>query len=250
MLRPWLPQDEVPIEELYDDLGSRQGAPGRPFVYINMVETVDGKVTIEGTTAGIGSRVDRRMMMRLRTFADAILNGAGTLRMEDITPRVPEPFRGQRLARGLSPYPLGIIVTRGADLPLDRRFFTLGDFRAVVITGAGAPEANVSRLRERAEVYRTASPHPEPAEIVRILEKQLSVRRLLIEGGPEMNFAFLAAGLVDEIFLTTAPRLVGGRAARTLVEGAGFAPADGPRLELVSIFEHQDELFRRYRVVR
>ena len=89
-------------------------------------------------------------------------------------------------------------------------------------------------------------PEPDPAWALRALRDELGVRRLLVEGGPTLNGELLRAGLVDEIFWTLAPKVVGGGEELTMVAGPALP---GPRrLALVSAYLHEGELFLRYRV--
>ena len=63
----------------------------RPYVLINMVMSADGKVVVEGTEQGIGSKVDQRLMRELRVNADVVLNGANTLRASGSSSRLGDP---------------------------------------------------------------------------------------------------------------------------------------------------------------
>jgi len=108
----------------------------------------------------------------------------------------------------------------------------------------------VERLRGRATVWTCGRERVDLAELLSRLATERSVRRLLVEGGGETNWAFVELGLVDEIHVTVAPALLGGRSAPTLLEGGGFAMADRVRLRLADVRRNGDELFCRYEVVR
>src|SRR5947209_19137272 len=117
----------------YSALELPEGDAERPFVYVNMVASVDGKSTVDGSERGLGSPDDQRMMRELRVHADAVMNGANTLRVSGSSPRVRAPeLKALRKERGLAPQPLGVLVTRSGDVPLDVPFFTAHDFDAVV----------------------------------------------------------------------------------------------------------------------
>src|SRR4051812_15207553 len=90
---------------------------------LNMVMTLDGRAALGGTATGIGSEYDRRLMKELRAEADAVLHGAGTVRADPLSPRVPQDLVDRRLARGLTAQPLGAIVTRSGRLPSDHPYF-------------------------------------------------------------------------------------------------------------------------------
>jgi riboflavin biosynthesis pyrimidine reductase len=105
----------------------------RPYVLINMVMSADGKVVIGGTEQGLGSKTDQRLMREIRVNADMIVNGASTLRASGASPRLGDASLEEiRLARGVTRYPIGAVISRSGELPLDRIFFTATDFDAVV----------------------------------------------------------------------------------------------------------------------
>src|SRR5947209_17217033 len=103
-------RDEVTIAGHYAAMVLPDPPAERPFLYINMVTSVDGKSTVEGSERGLGSADDKRMMQELRVHADAVLNGASTLRISGSTPRVHDAaLKAQRRQRGLKPQPLGVV---------------------------------------------------------------------------------------------------------------------------------------------
>src|SRR5688572_9888313 len=113
----------------------------RPYVYLNMVSSVDGKVVIEGTERGLGSPVDQRLMRELRVHADVVLNGAGTLRASGTSSRLGDPaLEALRVERGKPAAPIAATLSHSGDLPLDRTFFTARDFDAVVYLSEAASE--------------------------------------------------------------------------------------------------------------
>lgn len=237
-------------QEIYRDLSFPSGPPGRPHVAVNMVTSVDGKATIGGKAYSIGSRVDHQAMRRIRMAVDAVLVGAETLRRENVNPSVPIDLQDRRVARGMAPQPTAIVVTSTADLPLDRTFFKSTAFPRVVVTTRRAPQARVEVLEEHARVVRAGDEEVDLVLMMRLLAEDLGIRWLVAEGGPSLNSALFARGMVDELFWTVAPKIIGGTAMRTMVEGRAF-PADRlPRLQIVSLYHHEGELFLRYRVAR
>lgn len=222
----------------------------RPYTAINMVTSVDGKATLEEKAYSLGSKVDHMVMRRIRQAADGVLVGAETLRLENVNPAIPPEMQDERVSRGMAPQPTAIVVTATGDLPLDRTFFRSTAFPRVVVTTRRAPQAKVQLLEEHARLIRAGEDAVDLAQMMRMLAQDLGLRRLIVEGGPTLNAALIAGGMVDELFWTVAPKIVGGRAMRTMVEGKGF-PADRiPQLRLVSIYHHENELFLRYRIAR
>ena len=213
----------------------------RPFVYLNMVSSVDGRAAIEGHSHPLGSEADTLLLTELRTLADAVLIGTGTLRAEGYARLVGNPERiARREAAGLAPTPIAVLISRGLDLPWDAGLFAAADQPVIVYTGSDAAPPGVAAPLELVRLD-----DPTPAAALRDLRAR-DVRAMLCEGGPTLNRALLAAGLVDELFLTLAPLLAGNVDAPRIVEGDDLeAPAE---LALEWVMRHDDELYLRYRV--
>lgn len=223
----------------------------RPYVIMNMVMSVDGKVVIEGTEQGIGSKVDQRLMRELRVNADVVLNGAGTLRASGTSSRLGDAVLEElRIARGKPRYPVAAVLSRSGDLPLDRIFFTARDFDAVVFLSADAPtERREAIIATGRPVYTLPSGH-EALAMLSIMHSELGAEVLLVEGGPDVNAQLWRLGAVDEFFLTLGPVIVGGRYTLTPVTGpTHFTRETAPRLDLVSAIPNDEtgEVYLRYR---
>jgi riboflavin-specific deaminase-like protein len=212
-----------------------------------MVSTVDGKVAVGGGAAGIGSRADHELMRQLRARADAVMTGAGTLRAEDYTSRVPAEFVADRQARGQTDQPTAVIVSGSGRLPAERPLFWGDGFRRVLLTSeAGAANVDPAQAA-RLEPCLAGRDAVDLAAGLRALRTDHGVRWLLGEGGPHLNHSLLAAGLVDELFLTFAPKLVAS-AGPTIVEGPPFSTPGGIEVTLITLYAVGSELFLRYRV--
>ena len=199
--------------------------PGRPWLGLNMVSSLDGKATIEWRTKGLSSELDRRLFHHLRTQADAVMVGAGTV-------------RGERLASD----PVAVIVSGRLDLPADLPILNEPEQRVVIATGS---DATLPGLGAQVEYARVRDDLPR---LLAHLEEAHGVRSVLCEGGPTLNSYLFAAGLVDELFLSLSPKVAGGAAALTIVAGRELVePAE---LELVSVAEGDGDLFTRWRVRR
>jgi 2,5-diamino-6-(ribosylamino)-4(3H)-pyrimidinone 5'-phosphate reductase len=216
-------------------LGEPRGE--RPYLAINMVATLDGRAALNGSAVGIGSAADKRLMRELRAEADVVLHGAGTVRADPLSARVPPDLVEQRLARGLSEQPLGAIVTRSGNVPARHPYYDSAT--VIYVTSERAVPVEASTV----EVCRVGS----VAEAVSDLGRR-GARRILCEGGPTLNAALFSEGLIDEVFLTLAPKLIGGSDPLTIVKGASFP--EPIRLEVRSLVELESELFLRYSVVR
>ena len=221
-------------------LGERAPA-GRPYLALNMVSTVDGKATIDWRTKGLSTELDRRLFHHLRTQVDAVMAGAGTVRTERygrITKS--EELRQKRISEGLAPEPLAVVVSARLDLPADLPLLQTPDQEVVIATGS---DTVLQGTTAPIDYMRTGDDLPV---LMARLREERGVRSILCEGGPTLNSHLLAAGLVDELFLTLNPKLSGGAAALTIVAGRELPrPAE---LRLVSVAEGGGDLFTRWRI--
>ncbi len=232
---------EEPLDELYGGLVFPQ-REDRPYVYVNMVATADGAAHVGGRTLGMGSPADRLAFRRLREACDVVLVGAGTVRAERYGPPDPGPD-GQlrRRQRGLAPVPRLAVVSRRLELDPAAKLFSHPQHRPLVLTTDQAPPQQVERLRRVAEVVPCGAGQVDLAEALRRLRAQ-GVRWVLCEGGPTLNAQLFRDQLVDELFLTISPLVVGGQAGRIL-----SGPVEVPiRLELRELREYRGELLARY----
>ena len=181
------------------------------------------------------------MLQHLRTQVDAVMIGAGTMRAERYGRIVSDPeLRGRReRVEKLAPDPVAVIVSNSLDLPWDAELFTSGFGRVVIFTTSDLepPETATSLRIERFEGT------VDLAAGLGMLRSERGVRSLLCEGGPRLHGNLVEAGLVDELFVTVAPKLAGG-IGPNLIEGAPEQPRE---LEPVWLLDDGGELFCRYR---
>jgi riboflavin-specific deaminase-like protein len=215
----------------------------RPYVVSNFVVTLDGRVTLGGRSGAIGSDQDTAMLVALRTRVDAVMIGAGTMRAECYGRVIRDPAKRERRERdGLPHDPLMVIVSGRLDLPWDAPLFTEGGGRVLIFTASDAdPPETATPLR----VVRH-SEQVDLAAALAYLRRERGVRALLCEGGPRLHAQLIEEQLIDELFVTHAPKVAGGEGP-TLV--AGLPEADRG-LEVSWLLHEPDtgELFARYRV--
>lgn len=214
----------------------------RPFVFINVAVTADGKMdTYERRGAAVSSARDKARVDRLRAEADAVMVGGKTLLEED--PRLTvksEALRAERAARGLSPNPMKVGIVSNADELPDGDFVNFGAARVVIFAAERTSKARVESLRSRGvEVYVHDAPRVDLVEALRVL-RGLGVERLMVEGGGTLNFELLRLGLVDELTIYVAPMIFGGESAPTLADGVGLARGEAIPLKLVESEIHAD----------
>jgi riboflavin-specific deaminase-like protein len=228
------------VEEQLDDYRPWEHPhEDRPLVAMNFAATVDGRATIGGVSGPIGSSTDTEMLSRLRTRFDAVMIGAGTMRAERYGRLAKkQETRAHREQLGLPGEPLMVIVSGRLDLPWDAPLFSEGG-PILVFT---ASETEPPEVSASLEIVR----HEGFVDIVAALghlRREQGIRALLCEGGPGLHGELEGGGMVDDLFLTIAPKLAGGEAPR-IIEGDLPAIAE---LELSWLLEEDGELFARYR---
>jgi riboflavin-specific deaminase-like protein len=238
------PGPTTPAEQ-YSGLGLVELARAdRPYLVANFALTLDGRATIGGRSGPIGSRTDSQVLHRLRTQVDAVMIGAGTLRVERYGRIVPDAaLRGHReRAAGVAHDPLAVIVTDSLDLPWDAGLFTEGFGRVLILTTSDreipdtTTKVRVERHQGRVDLRRAMAR----------LRDDRGVRAVLCEGGPHLLANLVAAGLVDEMFITLAPKLALNQGPGLLEDAFGdLGPTE---LELLWLLAEDGELFTRYRL--
>jgi diaminohydroxyphosphoribosylaminopyrimidine deaminase/5-amino-6-(5-phosphoribosylamino)uracil reductase len=197
----------------------------RPFVTLKMAQTLDGKIaTREGLSRWISSPPSRDFVHKLRASHDAVLVGKNTFYQDD--PRLTVPEGSRSLAAG-KPWKIVMVSARGWS-PRARIF---GDKQLTILV---FPERDLKVIIKKTEAQKGTLmllPVKEKRgriEIRELLKKlvSLGVTRLLVEGGGELAWSFLEAGCVDRAFWILAPKVFGGRNAKSSVEGLGVRTPD------------------------
>lgn len=222
----------------------------RPYLVLNMASTVDGRATIGGRSGPIGNRADHDLFHALRTAVDAVLVGAGTVRAEHYGRLVrTKSARELRRTRGLAEEPLACIVSASLALPAqDIPLLTDPAARVAILTPS---PASLPECAAQAHYVRAAHEGHLDLRAALVELRSAGVGTILCEGGPHLNAQLLAAGLVDELFLSLAPKLAGGDAAGEslrIVSGEELRPP--VELKLVGVLESEGLLLLRYRALR
>ncbi len=221
----------------------------RPYLILNMVSTLDGRASVGGRSGPIGNRADRELFHALRAGVDAVMAGAGTVRVERYGRIIAdEHVRRERVELGLSAEPLACVVSGRLSLPPDIPLLDEPQAHVVIVTSSSA---GLPQTAAQVQYVRAARDGELDLPLaMRELRERFDVRTLLCEGGPHLNTQLLLAGVVDELFLSLAPKLAGGEdatgeALRILAGAAFAAPAE---LELLGVLENESHLFLRYAV--
>jgi 2,5-diamino-6-(ribosylamino)-4(3H)-pyrimidinone 5'-phosphate reductase len=214
----------------------------RPFVFINIAMTADGKIdTYERKGSAISSLRDKERVDQLRADADAVMVGGRTLLDEDPKLTVKsEVLRAERVARGLSPNPIKVGVVTQAKIDADSQFLNAGPADIVIFTTRQTSKKYLSLLKaQQVDVYVD---HAEKVNLKRALAtlKDLGVNRLMVEGGATLNFELMRLGLVDEINAYVAPMVFGGESAPTMAAGSGLKRSEAIPLQLSEVETWED----------
>lgn len=213
-----------------------------PVFRVNFVASVDGAVTHDGRSGGLSGEADKRYFELLRRVCDVVLVGAGTVRDEGYGPmRVSAESARWRLANGLPEHPVFAIVSGSLALDPDSSIFTDAPARPIIVTSTRAPADLLARFEKVADVVVAGSNWIDVPETVAALHDR-GLHNVLCEGGPTLFGSLLAAGAVDELFLTVSPTLEAGDAWRIT---AGEL-AEPYRLHLASVLASGSTLLLRY----
>lgn len=251
---PGLPRTPLPekVERMY---GGPFGLAPR-VVFGNFVASIDGVAAIarmEMSSAAIsgGAPADRFVMGLLRSFADAVVIGSTTLRehpgpwtAERAFPDAASHFSEARRMLALAEVPTLVVVTGSGDLPPGHQ--ALRD-AIVVTTSSGARRMEGTSVSCREVVEVAGDERVDPRIAVDALRTR-GFERVLTEGGPRLMGSMLEASLVDELFLTISPKLIGGGPDRPpLTDGAQGLSLDSS-VRLLSVRRAGDYLLLRYAI--
>ena len=236
-----------PSADLDDDaLVEAYRVPAGRSVRVDFVASLDGAISVEGRSAGLGSPGDQRVFRVLRALSDAVLVGAGTAAAEGYRPVTADSPVGRLRAKlGRPPVAPVVVVSRRASLRPDDQLVTDAVTATHLVTCAAAdPDRRAALTAAGVEVLVCGDDDVDlPAALDALADR--GHQQLLCEGGPALFAAALAAGVVDELDLSIAPLLVGG--------GPGLVPHALPTpaaAELAQVLEEDGVLFTRWTLPR
>ncbi|MEM3656528.1 MAG: 2,5-diamino-6-(ribosylamino)-4(3H)-pyrimidinone 5'-phosphate reductase [Thermoprotei archaeon] len=213
----------------------------KPYTILNFAMTLDGKIASYTGESSISSQVDKRRVHALRASVDAVMVGSNTVLVDD-------PRLDVRYAAGGDP--LKVVVDSHLRIPLESRLVTMYPHRLVVGCVEGVDKRKARELEGRG-VRLLFCGSGDHVDLPLLFEKlyELGVKRLLVEGGGELNWHLLKNNLIHEVQVTIAPIIVGGKNAKTPVEGEGYPTiGEGFKLSLISVDRQGEEVVLHYKL--
>jgi riboflavin biosynthesis pyrimidine reductase len=183
----------------------------------NMITSIDGGASDDGKSGGLAGPGDKALFVHMREAADVILVGAGTVRTENYSGvHFSVTQRQKRQSRGQAEVPPIAIVTNSGRLERDSLVFTRTEVPPLILTCTDAVASTRRTLGGAAEVLDAAASDPAAVDVATALSllAERKLFRVLAEGGPSLLGSLMARQLLDELCLTIAPIMVGGRAPR------------------------------------
>lgn len=217
-----------------------------PYLCINMAMSVDGKISsASGESCTFTSVEDKKMLVQIRSLGDAIIVGGHTARDYTTMGIASEKLIRERVRRGQKPQPIRVIVSGKLRLSPHYSLFKARDLSPIIIAcTTKAPRSRMKLFSKFARVIPFGNNEVNVQKLVRFLVNEYGVKKIVSEGGPTLNDAFFRAHLVDDLFVTVCPNIVGGKNVLTISEGVGI-----PRLKncnqgkVVSIRKGEKEWF-------
>lgn len=222
-----------------------------PYITVILAMSTDGKIAdVDRSPARFGSAQDKQHLEAQIAQADAVLFGAGTLRAYGTTLRIMHSeWLQTRTHQGKPAQPIHIVCSRSGQFDRQIPFFRQPVPRWLLTTETGGSQWQQGQEFEQVLIYpEQAGAIDWIATLARL--KAEGIDRLAVTGGGELVAGLVAADLVDDLWLTICPILLGGATAPTPVEGAGFSATIAPRLELLSSEVKGQEVFLHYRRLR
>ncbi|AFY41896.1 RibD family protein [Nostoc sp. PCC 7107] len=226
-------------------------AQHRPHTTVVLAMSADGKIAdFRRSPARFGSGADQSHLEKQIAASDAVLFGAGTLRAYGTTLTVSHPTLLQhRIKEGKTPQPVHIVITQSADFNPEIKFFKQPIPRWLLTTTAGATAWQGRSEFEQILVFETSTGTLDTTAALQYLA-YLHITRLVVLGGGQLVASMVHSDLIDELWLTICPLILGGITAPTPVEGQGFLANLAPRLKLLEVEQVEQEVFLHYQVQR
>ena len=211
----------------------------RPYVILSAATSLDGKIATKNKDSALSSKQDKIRFHKLRSKVDAILVGINTVEIDN-------PLLTVRYAKGKNPTRI-ILDSSGKISAKSKILKTCHAIPTIIVVSKRAPKKNLTRLSKyHLKIIVSGQDKVDIKKLLKILQKQ-NIKTILIEGGGTLNWEFIHKGLVDELIVTIAPYVVGGKDATTLVEGDGFSKITrAVKLNLQNVTRQKNEIVLHY----
>lgn len=214
------------------------------YVILNAAMSIDGKISTRKNDSAISSKLDLVRVHKLRSTVDGIMIGISTVLGDD-------PMLNVRYSTTGTKNPTRIIIDSKARIPLNSRIIESSNkIQTIIAVTHNASSRKIKEIQKRgAQVLVYGNGKVNLRNLFQQLEK-MGHKKIIVEGGGEINWSVLKLGLVNELVVTISPVVIGGRDAKTLVEGKGFTNiSDGIKMKLSNkIIQNENEIVLFYKL--
>ena len=226
--------------------------PERPFVLINMAMSADGKIASpDRQLISLGTKQDHDHLLKLRSTVDTVMCGSRTIESGNITMDAGgKKYEQKRVSNGLDKQNLRVLISGSGSIKTTAKIFQNRNSPIIIFVSKQAPSKHLEKLKKVAnEVIVYGNKTVSLGQSLKYLSQKWNSKRLLCEGGGELNFALIRLGLVDELHLTICPRLLSGHNSPTIADGIGFSRLNkAAKLKLITQKRIGDELFTTWKI--
>ena len=214
------------------------------YVILNAAMSIDGKISTRKNDSAISSKLDLVRVHKLRSKVDGIMIGISTVLDDD-------PMLNVRYSTTGTKNPIRIIIDSKARIPLNSRIIDSSNkIQTIIAVTHNASSRKIKEIQKKgAQVLVYGNGKVNLRNLFQQLEK-MGLKKIIVEGGGEINWSVLKLGLVNELVVTISPVVIGGRDAKTLVEGKGFTNiSDGIKMKLSNtIIQNKNEIVLFYKL--
>lgn len=215
------------------------------YVILNAAMSIDGKISTRKNDSAISSKLDLVRVHKLRSTVDGIMIGISTVLGDD-------PMLNVRYSATGTKNPTRIIIDSKARIPLNSRIIESSNkIQTIIAVTHNASSRKIKEIQKKgAQVLVYGNGKVNLRNLFQQLEK-MGLKKIIVEGGGEINWSVLKLGLVNELVVTISPVVIGGRDAKTLVEGKGFTNiSDGIKMKLSNkIIQNENEIVLFYKLL-
>jgi len=214
----------------------------QPYIILNAAMTIDGKIASNAGDPEISDEEDWKAVHKLRTEVDAIMVGKCSIILDD--PKLHIKFYDH------NGY-YRIVLDSALSIPIDSKVVKHKPdiYPTIIVTTENASTERIKEFESNnVEIIKSGTgSRVDIIKLMPILYKK-GIKRILLEGGGNLNWSFIKENLVDEIRILVAPWIVGGKTAISLVEGEGFASMiESPRFNLIDVTSRNSYVVLNYK---